>query len=205
MDTIAINANETLNEQGQEKKKFKVSNAARTAMSTGTAGLAAGAAAKTAFDALTGDKAATDEEQPAQHDAHIAQHEEVAAAESIAEVNPDDVMLEEPVAEPSTETDMIAGAEPQAETGEEGEYQPFANNDRIEDDVLPEPQPDEVLIAENAEVEVVAEDDPTVDLICGLPETEPEILVDPVYPGDELYADNGSEYDESGIQSDLMA
>lgn len=202
MDTIAINANDALNEQGQDKKKFKVSDTAKAAMATGAAGLAAGAAAKSAYDALTDDK---EDEQATGIEEQTVPQEEVTAetmAEPVAEVNPDEVMLEEPVAEASSETEMIAEAHPQ----EEGPgYEPFASNDQIGDETLPEPQPDEVLIAENTEVEVVAEDDPTVDLICGLPETEPEILVDPVYPEDELLADNGSEYDESGIQSDLMA
>ena len=47
--------------------------------------------------------------------------------------------------------------------------------------------------------------DSSVDLICGMPETEPEIIDEQVALDGELYADNGYGYDDSDIQSDLMA
>lgn len=205
MDTIAINAGEALNEDGQAKKKLNISDTAKAAMATGAAGIAAGMAAKSMADSFGEDTA---EETAAVTEAQSAQSDEMAteieSAESVvAEVNPDDVMLEEPVAEPSLETDMTAEAVPQS--GEEDTYRPFASNDNLSDDVLPEPQPDEVLIAENTEVDVIAGLDPSVDIICGMPETEPEIIDEPVVPDGELYADNGYGYDDSDIQSDLMA
>lgn len=112
-------------------------------------------------------------------------------------------MLEEPVAEPSSEADMIA--ETVQQSGEGDEYRPFASNDNISDDVLPEPLPDEVLIAENTDVDVIAEEDPCIDLICGMSETEHEAIEEQINPDGELYADNGSGYVDSDIQSDLMA
>ncbi|MBD5207728.1 MAG: hypothetical protein HDS79_05610 [Bacteroidales bacterium] len=205
MDTIAINSGEALNEDGQAKKKINISDTAKAAMATGVAGIAAGVAAKSMADSFEEDTA---KETAAAPEAHSAQPEEIATepepVEAVeAEVNPDDVMLEEPVAELSSETDMIAEAVPQS--SENDEYRPFASNDNISDDVLPEPQPDEVLIAENADEDVIAGEDPSVDLICGMPETEQEIVDEQVAPDGELYADNGSGYDDSDIQSDLMA
>ena len=205
MDTIAINAGEALNEDGQDKKKQKISDTTKAAMATGAAGIAAGVAAKSIADSLTGDIA---DETSAYTGVQSAQTEEIAveneSAEAVAEeVNPDDVMLEEPVAETSPETDMIA--ETVSQSGEEDEYRPFASNDNISEDVLPEPQPDEALIAENTDVDIIAEEDPSVDLICGMSETEQEFIEEPVNHDGELYADNSSGYDDSDIQSDLMA
>lgn len=205
MDTIAINANETLNENGQMKKKNKVSNTAKAAMATGAAGIAAGAAVKTVIDALNGD---IGEEHTVYTDTYAAHQEEMTAEpteESLDQVNPDDVMLDEPVAELTSEADMIAVVQPQAEQADSPDYQPFANNDRIGDDVFPEPQPEEILIAGNTGVDAVIENDSTVDLIIGLPAQEPDAIDVAVYPENELYADNGSNYDDSGIQADLMA
>ena len=200
MDTIAINANEAHNDEG--KKKFKVSDTAKAAMATGVAGAVAGAAGMSVADGMTADpteEASVTTNQESQEDV-VAEAEPVS--EVTAEVNPDEVMLEEPVAEPSTETDMVVGTESQHsdETG----YQPFANNDQIGEDVLPEPQPDEVLIAEDTESDVVVDADPTVDLICGI-EEEAGLPEEVVQQEEDLYADNGSVCDESDIQSDLMA
>lgn len=205
MDTIAINAGKALNEDGQDKKKQKISDTTKAAMATGAAGIGAGVAAKSIVDSLKGDIA---DETSAVTGVQSAQTEEVAvenesAGAVAAEVNPDDVMLEEPVAETSPETDMIAETVPQS--GEEDEYRPFASNDNISEDVLPEPQPDEVLIAENTDVDVIVEEDPSVDLICGMSETEQEVIEEPVNHDGELYADNGAGYEDSDIQSDLMA
>ena len=205
MDTIAINAGEALNEDGQAKKKLNISDTTKAAMATGAAGIAAGVAAKSIADSFeedtAGETAAATEAQSAQTGEAVTETEPAEAV--VAEVNPDEVMLEEPVAEPSSETDMIAETVPQS--GEDDPYRPFASNDNISDDVLPEPQPDEVLIAENTDVDVIAGEDPSVDLICGMPETEQEIIDEQVAPDGELYADSGSGYDDSDIQSDLMA
>lgn len=204
MDTIAINAGEALNEDGQAKKKLNIRDTAKATMATGAAGIAAGVAAKSiadSFDDDTAEEAVAVTEVQSAHTDGIATETEPAEA-VVAEVNPDDVMLEEPVAEPSTETDMIAEAASQS--SEDDEYKPFASNDNISDDVLPEPQPDEVLIADNTDVDVIAGEDPSVDMIFGMPETEQEIIDEQVAPDGELYADNGSGYDDSDIQSDLM-
>lgn len=205
MDTIAINANEALNEDGQSKKKNKVSDTAKAAMATGAAGIAVGVGAMAAADAMG---AESDENADAVADAASSDAEEVPAEsgieeDAVAEVNPDDVMIEDPVAEPTAETDMIA--ETAQPSDEANPYQPFASNDSISEDVLPDPQPDEVLIAENTEVDVIAGEDPTVDMICGVPEENPGMPDEAAAPDDVIYADNGSAYDESDIQSDLMA
>ena len=201
MDTIAINANEAHDEEG--KKKFKVSDTAKAAMATGVAGAVAGAAGMSVADGMTVNP---EEDSPVATGQDSQQEEMTAeaetAAEVTAEVNPDDVMLEEPVAEPSTEPDMVVGTEPQQ--GEETGYQPYANNDQIGEEVLPEPEPDEVLIADNTGADVVVETDPTVDLICGI-EEEAGLPDEAGLPEEDLYADNGSACDGTDIQSDLMA
>lgn len=205
MDTIAINANEALGENGKDKKKINLSDNAKAAMASGAAGLAAGAAAKAVADALGGEhvedvETASDEQTSSQT---VQPEEPVVAENVVAEVNPEEVMLEEPVAEPSTETDMIAESVTQPEV--EDEYRPFANNDHISEEVLPEPQPEEVLIAESTEIEAAPESDSAVDQICGLPEQEEVTPEDAVYPEEDLYADNGPANNEYDVQSDLMA
>lgn len=209
MDTIAINANEALNEEGQNKKKVNISENAKAAMAAGVTGIAAGIGAKAVVDALNHDSdedtaSETEGRQGVSHEEPVAGEETTAATEEIiAEVNPDEVMLEEPVAEISAETDMIAEAV--THPGAEDDYRPFAGNDRITDEVLPEPQPEEVLLAENTEVEAVHEDDSAVDLICGVPGQEELTPEDAVYPEEDLYADNGSYNNDYDVQSDLMA
>ena len=205
MDTIAINANEALGENGKDKKKLNLSDNAKAAMASGAAGLAAGAAAKAVADALGGEHGEDVETTSDEHTySQTVQPEEAVAAENVvAEVNPEEVMLEDPVAEPSTETDMIAESVTQTEADDD--YRPFANNDHISEEVLPEPQPEEVLIAENTEIEAVPESDSAVDLICGLPEQEEVTPEDIVYPEEDLFADNGPANNEYDVQSDLMA
>lgn len=209
MDTIAINANEALGENGKDKKKLNLSDNAKAAMASGAAGLAAGAAAKAVTDALGREQGEEGEttsgeqtsSQTVQSDESVV--ESVTAENAVADVNPEEVMLEEPVAEPSTETDMIA--ETVAQTEVDDDYRPFANNDHISEEVLPEPQPEEVLIAENTEIEAVPESDSAVDLICGVPEQEEVTPEDAVYPEEDLFADNGPANNEYDVQSDLMA
>lgn len=205
MDTIAINANESLNENRQERKKFKVSDTVKAAMAAGVAGAAAGVAGMSMAKEIIGEadevQASVSENQHVQQENVVAETE-IMDSEAV-EVNPEYVMLEEPVVEPSTETDMIAEAQPQH--NEDEEYQPFANNDRISDDFLPEPQPDEILFAEDANTDAVVEEAPVADLICSVTEEEPVITEETVYLDDDLYADNGSTYVDSDIQSDLMA
>lgn len=209
MDTIAINANEALGENGQDKKKLNLSDNAKAAVASGAAGLAAGAAAKAVADALGREQGedveATSDEQTSSQTVQPEEPvmESVATENVVAEVNPEEVMLEEPVAEPSTETDMIAESVTQPEV--EDEYRPFANNDHISEEVLPEPQPEEVLIAESTEIEAAPESDSAVDQICGLPEQEEVTPEDAVYPEEDLYADNGPANNEYDVQSDLMA
>lgn len=75
MDTIAINAGEALNEDGQDKKKQKISDTTKAAMATGVAGIAAGVAAKSIADSLKGDIA---DETSAATGVQSVQTEEVA-------------------------------------------------------------------------------------------------------------------------------
>ncbi len=216
MDTIAINANEALNEGGQDKKKVNISENAKAAMAAGVTGLGAGIGAKAVADALNhdpdgdivseiGDIQDVSHEETAAGDATAAGEETTAATEeTIAEVNPDEVMLEEPVAEISVETDMIA--EVVTHPVAEDDYRPFAGDDRITDEVLPVPEPEDDLLAENTEeIEAVPEDDSAVDMICGVPAQEELMPEDAVYPEDDLNADNGLYNNDYDVQSDLMA
>lgn len=206
MDTIAINTGEAINEDGRDKKKVKLNDTTKAAMATGAAGLGAGVAAKSIVDALEEN---SENEVSTITDGHAQSEETVPEIEPtedvVAEVNPDEVMLEESTDELSTGTDMLA--EVASQSSEEDPYRPFASNDNIEEDALQEPQPDEDLIAENTEVDVIAGDDPSVDVICGLPDIGlgPEIIEEQILTESELYADNGSDFDDSDIQSDLMA
>lgn len=204
MDTIAINAGEALNEDGRDKKNVKINNTTKAAIATGAAVLGAGVAAKSITDTLD---ESSENEVSTIADGHSQSEESVheigSTDDVVAEVNPDDVMLEESVSEPSSETDMITEATTQL--SEEGPYRPFAGNDNIEGDILPEPQPEESLIAENEDVDVIAGEDSPVDMICGMPETEAGIIEEQIQPESALYADNGSDFNDSDIQSDLMA
>lgn len=205
MNTIAINTNEIRKEDGPDRKKTKASDSAKAATATGVAGIAVGVGVMAAADTLgtdiedkTGATAET-----ATSTTEDAQLENVIAEEAVAEVNPDDVMLEEPVAEPTAETDMLAGAT--TYPGEDAPYRPFTSNDSISDDNLPEPQPDEVLIAENTESDVIACEDQVVDMICEVSEEHHGMPEEVVCPDDIVYADNVSPHEDSDIQSDLMA
>lgn len=217
METIAIDPNEALEEEATGKKKIKVSNTAKAAMATGVAGIAAGVAAKSVMDAPD-DETDKDGGQPIKiQDSHqeathtINESQEEAAV--VTSVNPAEVMLEEHVNAPSSEveTESDATQEVDSRNGEGPVYQPFANNDRISDEIIPEPQPDEILIGENTGLDVVAEGYNTVDLICGLSEEDVIIPGNPVcpeetlYPEDLLCADNGQSHDSGDIQSSLMA
>ena len=150
------------------------------------------------------------EEQTIQNDVQSPRHETVeteaeAHEEVLTEVNPEEVSFEEPVAELSEETDVIA--EETTLSGEEHTYQPFAANDRISEDVLQDPLPDEILVAENREVDVIVAEDPLadVDVIDGTPVIELEVIGEPEDPFGESYADNGSYFEDFDIQSDIMA
>lgn len=201
MDTIAINAGESLNEKGQAKKKIKLNDTTKAAMATGAAGVAAGMTVKSVEDSVEENAA---EETTASTENQSTQSEDIMVeselAEAVtAEVNPDDVMLEEPIAETSSESDMLAEAAPQSG---DNDYKPFAGNDIISEEILPEPQLDVMFIAENTDLIYTGDD--VCDIIC-LPNTSPEIIDEPVSPETELYADNDISYDDSDIQSDLMA
>lgn len=209
MDTIAINANEALGENGQDKKESVLSDKAKAAMATGVAGVAVGAGAGAVIDAMNealDNRALTDAESVQAIPQPEAETTEMTE-DVIAEVNPDDVMLEQEDTI-SSEADMIAQAEPQQ--GDADDYKPFANNDYIDnesEDMLPEPQPEEELIAENpdGDVPVDPEADSTVDLICGLPETEPLMPCDATDFQDDSYAFGDTGIGDVDVQSDLMA
>lgn len=205
MNTIAIKTNEIRKEDRPDRKKTKAGDSAKAAMATGVAGIAVGVGAKTAADTLGTD---TEDNTGATADTatsntETVQLDNVIAEEAVSEVNPDDVMLEEPVAESTAETDMLAGATPYP--GEDVPYRPFTSNDSISDEVLPEPQPDEVLIAENTYSDVIACEDQVVDMICEVSEENQGIPEEVVCPDDIISADNVSPYEDSDIQSDLMA
>lgn len=205
MDTIAINANDSSREEGKEKKEIQMNDAAKAGMAAGAAGIAAGAAAKTIFDHQTGDEVEEEvtggDTQPTKTEEELEVPEIIE--ETIAEVNPDDVMLEEPEAESSTETEMIAEALPQTEDNKEPEYQPFVNNDNIVDEIVEEPAAEEVYIAENTEVDAVIDENLIEEVVLEWPE---------IVPGENgadveelLLADNTHIEEEYDIQSDLMA
>lgn len=204
MDTIAINADEILNEDGQAMKKFKVSDTAKAAMAAGVAGAAVGAAGMS----MAGEASNTpDNSQVPSEGKEDVPHESVVTETTttddvVAEIDPNDVMLEEPVAESSAETDMLA--EVPTQHIEDEEYRPFANNDPIETSEFPEPQSDGILIAENADTDVIAED-PTVDLVCNAIDENNENAEEIACHEDVLYAENDIDYGETDIQSDLMA
>lgn len=199
METIAINANEAHNDERQDKKKFKVSDTAKAAMAAGIAGVAAGAVGMSMADDSTEDiddvQISTSEGQHDLQENAVMENE--IAEDVVLEVNPDDVMLEEPVAEPSLDVEVQP-------IDDDDNYHPFAYNDKIDDEIIPEPEPDEVLIAENTYSDVMA-DDPTVDIVCGQQEEEIIMPEDTACFEDNLYADNGAVYDDTCIQSDLMA
>jgi hypothetical protein len=203
MDTITINANDAPNNEEQNKMKCNISKKSKVAMAAGVTGMVTGFGAKAVADAMlhdSDDNATAD----AEYRQTVAEDETtMATEETIAKVNPDEVMLEEPIAEISAETDMIAEAV--AHPVAEDDYRPFSSNDRITEDVPHEPQPEDVLLAENTEVEVASEGNSAVDLICGVPEQEETTPEDAVYHEDDLYADNGPSNNDYDVQSDLMA
>lgn len=205
MDTISINAGEAVS-GGQEKKKNKLSDNARSAMATGAAGVAAGASAKTAYDAFIKGKPVDDTVDP--HETTGTNHHHHAAAETATSeqaaattVNPNDVMLEDP------EEETVAEAVPEPETpagsGDEVAYQPFSNDDPIaaEEEVIIEPE--EILYAGDVDIDMIADE----DLLCGMPTIEEEYTAygDGPIHDDPLMADNGYDDSDNGIQTDLMA
>ena len=221
MNTIAINANEALDDELKNKEQ-KTINASKAAAVAGAAGIAVGGIATSMVD--NGDGDIEIEESP--HSV-TGQHENVAEVESleqdaVVEVNPDDVMLDETV----QETVAMGGSHTQTEHVDI--YQPFANDDPINgsENTITETQPEDVLIAEATAVvhegsEIIG-DDSLVDAICGVSqidsEEEPDIFVDPVTEN-ELIASSDelsetdmlsalnidSEGTDIDIQSDLMA
>lgn len=203
MDTIEINANEILNEDAQDKKKI-IGDAAKTATLAGAAGIAVGAVTMEFVDShnITSDDI-SDEDTTHTNTEYI--ENEIPEQENIAVVNPEEVMLEE-----QTEEMEVVVDNPSQDSHPEP-YQPFANNDPIQEIETPSVavQPEDVLIADNMHsTEQVISDDPTVNLICGLPETtqENEILDEPIATDDELLASNNDfNTDVTDIQSDLMA
>lgn len=210
MDTISITPEETFNSEGQEKKG-KVSGKAKVAMAAGAAGMAAGAGAMELADALAADKVdngdvekmtAVDgsDNNPAHNP--VGKTEMQVETEAVADVNPDDVMLAEPVAEPVAEEDLIA----EVQVSEADDYQPFAMNDVVEDDPLPDPLPDDILAVGDEDVIVDPTENPGDysydDLICGWPQDD-ELPIDVMdYMDEELYAKG----DETAfdIPSDLL-
>ncbi len=115
-------------------------------------------------------------------------------------------MLEEPVPDVSIETDMIAEPQPETGDGDEQEYEPFANNDTIVDEVVTEPTSEDVYIAQNTEEDIeIGEEDVIVDTREELPTHEIETFEENLFSEDFLLADSTSPDEDYDIQTDLMA
>ncbi len=209
MDTVVINSNDSYQDEGEGKKKNKISDTTKAAIATGVAGVAAGAAAKTIFDAKTyGD---SEEQITETANQAVAEEQEIIPIpeienDPIVEINPEDVMLEEPVPDVSIETDMIAEPQPETGDGDEQEYEPFANNDTIVDEVVTEPTSEDVYIAQNTEEDIeIGEEDVIVDTREELPTHEIETFEENLFSEDFLLADSTSPDEDYDIQTDLMA
>lgn len=200
METITLNADEQI----QAKKRIKVNDASKAAMAAGVAGAAVGAAGMSmAEDASNNlDDAQESAEGP------VATSDSVVSTvttnnDTVTEIDPNEVMLEEPVTVPSVDTDVIAQV--QSSSNESEEYLPFSNDDPISAiDVLLDPQEGGEMIAENIE-QNIGEEDLSIDYICEVGEEGCGMFEDTISPNDELCADNDISYGESDIQSDLMA
>lgn len=208
MDTISIIPEATLNSEGQEKKD-KVSGKAKAAMAAGVAGMAAGVGATELADLFSVDNGNNDDDEkmtvadssdnnPACNSVVETEMQVVAETEVVAEVNPDDVILEEPVAE----EDLIA----EAQVSEAYDYQPFAINDVVEGDPMPYPMPDDILAVGDEDVIVDPIENPgdytNDDLFCGWPQDD-ELPIDVMdYMDEELHAE-GDETDLD-IPTDLL-
>ena len=196
METITINAVE----QGQAKKRIKVNDASKVAMAAGVAGAAIGATGMSMVENTSNnldDAQAFSEGQDATSESIVIAT--MTNNDATTEIDPNEVMLEDHVAVPSVETDMIA----QSPSNESEEYLPFSNEDPIAIDILLYPQEDGELIAENTK-QNVGKDDLSIDYICDVVEEGNEMSENTICPDDELYADNNTFYGESDIQSDLM-
>lgn len=205
MSTIAINADELLNDGAWDNNKSELNDKTKAAMAAGVAGAAVGAGVKAAVDAYNnrrGDLPAEGEDEQEVNAAQASGASQPSAqAETVSvEVNPDDVMLEEPIAELAEEDQMIE-EEPRME--ESNEYSPFANNDIIEEVVYDGPLQEEILYAENLDDLLI--DDSAVDLVCGLHDYTVESSDEPDCHVDDLQAWESDSFGESEIQSDLMA
>lgn len=211
---MAINPDEVLSEEKKGKKKAEVSDAAMSATMAGGAGIAVGAAAVSMVNVNSKKESATTESDNNGENHQQLSTEEtqipVQEQEVLTEVNPEDVMLEET----TEETDIIAenqspatGHHPQ--TGGDEIYQPFANNDRINDvgDIITPPE-DDVLIADNdiivEDVEDVLDiveitlDGPSVDV----PPEEP--MIDDIDVSANDFLAMNDNFTVGDIQSDLI-
>ena len=208
MDAISITSEGALSDEVQDKKG-KVSDKTKAAMAAGAAGMAAGVGAAVMADSLSAADGVNVDMTVSGHPEHDLSRdaaEETEMPETVevaAEVNPDDVMLEEPVAEPVVEEDMIA----EAQVSEADDYQPFAINDVVEENPLPDPVPDGMLLVEDEDVlfEPVVNpgDYPYEDMICGLPEDDELPIDGSEYMDVSPYAEG--DVMDTDIQSDLMA
>lgn len=205
MDTISLNNTQSGNRTDDGKGKSMDATVASTV--TGVAGVALGVGVKTAMDALN----ETDsKENKIDNNDHVgvsgaANHsaaEETTTSEVVAEVNPDDVMLEPIVDEPIIDEPIVEVAPAnESEASEDVVYNPFSNDTPINAASPYQPQTEDVLIAETHDL---------VDAICGEPEIAidiTDITPDPDTPDPEgvLLAEIGDNVDDSVIQLDLMA
>lgn len=214
MGTIPFNADATLNEGTQDKKKFEINDKAKAAMAAGGVGVAAGAGVKAAVDALNNETDEDSYSEPEKQDIHadstaqtVTLTESTESTESIstAEVNPDKVMLEEPVLE-TTVVEQVA--DNSVSNAEDSVYHPFANNDVLEDVVYDGVMSVDDLYAQGDESDIELDVNP-IDLICG----EPDYVIDETietiedinYHPDDNYAWESEANYDTDIQTDLMA
>lgn len=197
MNAIAINVNEAHDKE--DKIKFKVSDTVKAAVATGLVGAVAGAAGMHVADGALEtpeDDALVNESPDCQQEEKVVEADLVV--EVTAEVKPDEVILEEPEHQSSADTDLVLESE--SLKNEDAVYQPFASNDQIEEGVLQEPHPNDVIIENNTEILDVI---PKEDMICGIEEEAglPDIVV---LPDEDNYNDSDPDFVETDILFDLL-
>lgn len=205
MSTIALNTDETIGNEGVDKKKDEKIDKAKAAMAAGISGMAAGATIKGVVDSLEEKTVEDTTDLPEKQETHSSQTTTPSgqSESAVVDVNPDEVMLEDPseaiedvtVAEEIQENDIIV------------DYHPFASNDMVEVDNFDLVYSDEPIPEEYPEInEDLLIDDNPVDLICGTSDLIDNSSDGPCYLPDDSYAfDSDFLDDHSDIQSDLMA
>ncbi len=202
METIAINTGDPVNEKENSKKKAKNGNSAKTAVAAGVAGIAGVALGVGADTVIDTEEATTNTAEnsyiAANRENNDVQEEVLSEVES-TEINPDDVMIEESWDDHSSEDEVLAEMHLV-----DDEFQPFANNDDIGQDLVPEVQQEDVLLAENTESDIIIGEDSTVDLICDSSNASSSMELDQMLADTEQNSDVDFSNEITDIQSDLM-